>query len=67
MKYLALLGTLTLGACSTLGATPQAMAPPVSDYCQIAKPVQVSKKDTRVTKEQADREWRKYQAVCLTR
>lgn len=40
-------------------------APPVSDtYCRIARPVIVSHADTRATKEQADREYRKYKAVC---
>lgn len=36
----------------------------VSNYCTIAQPVKVSRADTRATKEQADREYRKYVAAC---
>lgn len=61
-QYLVLLGLLLLTACSTLPAQPGPVA--VNDYCQIAQPVQVSRADTRATKEQADREYRKYKAVC---
>lgn len=40
-------------------------APPVSDtYCQIAKPIYWSAPDTRATKEQVDRENRKYKRLC---
>lgn len=53
---------LQLGFCQTTGDGPLQFT---SDtYCQIAKPVQVSKRDTRRTKELADIEYRKYVAVC---
>jgi hypothetical protein len=43
---------------------PQA-APPVADtYCQIAKPIYWSAFDTRATKEQVDRENRKFKKLC---
>lgn len=41
-------------------------APPavVSDYCQIARPVKVSRQDTPETIRQASIEWRKYRRLC---
>jgi hypothetical protein len=60
-KYFALMLALPVGMCSTTGDGPISS---VSDYCQIAKPVLVSRADTRSTKEQADRELRKYKSVC---
>lgn len=46
---------------------PQA-APPVADtYCDIAKPIYWSPADTRATKEQVDRENRKYKKLCRTK
>lgn len=39
-------------------------APPPDTYCQIAKPIYWSKNDTRETKAQADRENRKWKALC---
>lgn len=43
-----------------LQATPPAAAP----YCDIARPIYWSAKDTRETKEQADRENRKWKRLC---
>lgn len=42
-------------------------APPPDTYCQIAKPIYWSKQDTRATKEQADRENRKWKRLCKTK
>lgn len=39
-------------------------APAAIDYCATARPVRVSKADTRKTKELADKEYRKYVAAC---
>lgn len=39
-------------------------APAPDTYCQIAKPVYWSKHDTRGTKEQVDRENRKWKRLC---
>lgn len=55
------LGLLAAGCAARSDGT---MVPLVSNYCQIAQPVKVSKADTRATKEQADREYRKYVAAC---
>jgi hypothetical protein len=44
--------------CTPIGA------PPASEYCQIARPVYWSAKDTRATKEQADRENAKWKRLC---
>lgn len=62
MKLLALLGCLLLAGCATM-AQP-GLVPPTDSYCQISQPVRVSKNDTRATKEQADRELRKWKSVC---
>lgn len=40
---------------------------PVSDYCQIAKPIFWHKDDTRKTKEQADLHNRKWKVLCKTK
>lgn len=37
----------------------------VNTYCDIAKPIVWAKEDTRQTKEQADRENRKYKKLCF--
>ena len=43
-------------------------APPVADtYCEIAKPIYWSAGDTRATKEQVDRENRKFKRLCRTK
>lgn len=61
MKLLFVAGLgLMLGGCAAPGLSL------VNNYCQIAQPVRVSRADTRLTKEQADREYRKYVAVCGT-
>jgi hypothetical protein len=62
MRILALLGCLALAGCATM-AQPGGPVPSDS-YCQIANPVRVSPKDTRATKEQADREFRKWKSIC---
>lgn len=38
--------------------------PPADTYCQIARPIYFSASDTRKTKEQADRENRKWRRLC---
>ena len=53
---------LLLAGCAT--RSDGTIVPMVSNYCQIAQPVKVSRADTRATKEQADREYRKYVAAC---
>lgn len=45
-------------------ATPAGVVPPRADYCLTARPVHPHAKDTRRTKEQADRELRKYKGLC---
>lgn len=62
MKILALLGCLALAGCATM-ATPAGPVP-IDSYCQIVQPVRVSPKDTRETKVQADREFRKWKSIC---
>jgi hypothetical protein len=47
--------------------TCQPKGAPPDTYCQIAKPIYWSSKDTRGTKEQADRENRKWKALCNVR
>lgn len=39
--------------------------PPVDTYCQNYKPIRISPKDTRETKEQADINNRRWKAVCV--
>lgn len=43
-----------------LAETPPAAAP----YCEIARPIYWAAGDTRATKEQADRENRKWKRLC---
>jgi hypothetical protein len=38
--------------------------PPADSYCAIAKPIYLSRADTRETKEQADRENAKWKSLC---
>lgn len=38
--------------------------PPVDTYCLMTNPVRPSHSDTRGTKEQADREFRKWKRFC---
>lgn len=42
-------------------------AQPAAAYCDVARPIFWAASDTRRTKEQADRENRKYRALCGTR
>jgi hypothetical protein len=53
-------GFLFVFACSA-PALPSGPIP----YCQIAQPVLWATADTRATKEQADRENRKYKRLCM--
>ena len=46
---------------------PQESPPPVDTYCEIAKPIYWSAGDTRKTKEQVDRENRKYKRFCAAK
>lgn len=62
MRYLILLSCLALVGCTTM-AQPGGPVP-TDSYCQIVNPVRVSPKDTRATKEQADREYRKWKQIC---
>jgi hypothetical protein len=50
-----------LSACAKQQAGP-ALA--VAPYCEVARPVYWSAKDTRATKEQADRENAKWKRLC---
>lgn len=59
MKYALILSCVALAGCATM-----AQPVPSDSYCQIANPVRVSPKDTRATKEQADREYRKWKSIC---
>lgn len=52
-------GFLVLFQC-----TPADAPPPEAAYCDIARPVLWSARDTRATKEQADRENRKWKRLC---
>ncbi|GJD93380.1 hypothetical protein [Methylobacterium iners] len=44
--------------------TPAEAPPPAAPYCDIARPIRWSAQDTRATKEQADRENRKWKRLC---
>jgi hypothetical protein len=48
-------------ACAKQQAEP---AIAVAPYCEVARPVYWSAKDTRATKEQADRENAKWKRLC---
>jgi hypothetical protein len=50
-----------LSACAKQQADP---AVAVAPYCEVARPVYWSAKDTRATKEQADRENAKWKRLC---
>ena len=45
--------------CTPLGAAQDA-----ASYCDVARPIYWSAKDTRATKEQADRENAKWKRLC---
>lgn len=60
-----------MGATTCLGlifffvCEPSTSAPPPPDtFCQIARPIRFSAKDTRQTKEEADFHNRKWKALC---
>ena len=57
------LGFLIVFACEPAAAP----LPPAAPYCDIARPVLWSAQDTRATKEQADRENRKWKRLCSTK
>jgi hypothetical protein len=50
-----------LSACAKQQPEPTLAAAP---YCEVARPVYWSAKDTRATKEQADRENAKWKRLC---
>jgi hypothetical protein len=50
-----------LSACAKQQADP---AIAVAPYCEVARPVYWSAKDTRATKEQTDRENAKWKRLC---
>lgn len=52
---------LSLGSCAKQAPEAAIAAAP---YCAVANPVLVSRNDTRETKEQADREYAKWKALC---
>lgn len=54
-------GFLVIFACAASDPAPTAVP-----YCQVAQPVLWAGTDTRATKEQADRENRKYKRLCMT-
>lgn len=53
-------GFLFVFTCSPAEPAPAAAAP----YCEIARPIRWSARDTRETKEQADRENAKWKRLC---
>ena len=53
------LGFLFVFQCQSADAPP-----PAAPYCDIARPIRWSSRDTRATKEQADRENRKWKRLC---
>lgn len=61
----AVLMGVALGGCAPrMLSTGEVVIAAPADYCATARPVKVSRADTRRTKEQADREYRKYVAAC---
>ena len=58
---LVLLGLAILSGCAKEQAGP---ALGVAPYCDVARPIYWSAKDTRTTKEQADRENAKWKRLC---
>ncbi|MBV8848104.1 MAG: hypothetical protein JOZ16_00810 [Methylobacteriaceae bacterium] len=56
-----LLGAAALSACAKQEIEP---ALSVAPYCEVARPIYWSAKDTRTTKEQADRENAKWKRLC---
>lgn len=66
MKALLVIGLAALlcGCAAVAGPNGVVGLRPIVDYCATAQPIKVSRADTRATKEQADREFRKYVAAC---
>jgi hypothetical protein len=60
----ALLALLSLCACAKQQPEPAAALAP---YCDVARPIFWSAKDSRATKEQADRENAKWKRLCSDR
>jgi hypothetical protein len=60
-RVLAFLCATVLCACAKQQAEP---AIAVAPYCDVARPIYWSAKDTRITKEQADRENAKWKRLC---
>jgi hypothetical protein len=56
-----LLGAAVVSACAKQQSEP---AIAVAPYCDVARPIYWSAKDTRPTKEQADRENAKWKRLC---
>ncbi len=55
---------LCIGFLFAFSCTPADAPPAAAPYCDIARPVLWSAQDTRATKEQADRENRKWKRLC---
>jgi hypothetical protein len=55
---------LLLCACAKQQAEP---AVAVAPYCDVARPIYWSAKDSRATKEQADRENAKWKSLCAAK
>ena len=53
-------GLLFVFVCDPAPAPPPAAVP----YCEVARPIAWSARDTRETKAQADRENRKWKTLC---
>ncbi len=56
-----------IGFVVCFGMIGTAAPPPEAPYCDIARPIQWSARDTRETKEQADRENRKWKRLCTAK
>lgn len=55
---------ICIGFLVIFQCTPAEALPPAAPYCDIARPIRWSAQDTRATKEQADRENRKWKRLC---
>jgi hypothetical protein len=58
---MSLLAVVLLAACAKQQPEP---AVAIAPYCDVARPIYWSAKDTRATKEQADRENAKWKRLC---
>jgi type IV pilus biogenesis protein CpaD/CtpE len=59
-----LIAALVLALLSACAKQQPEPALAVAPYCEVARPVYWSAKDTRATKEQADRENAKWKRLC---